>query len=103
MDFERMERRHSMNVPVLPRRVIDQGLSLVLWELVGLELLDGGDSRPAVFCGCACGETCSRPCISQALLCQLEGLFTQPQGGYIPELMGLKPHVRHLSASRGQH
>lgn len=42
--------------------MINERLRLVLGELVGLELVDGGDSRPAVFCGSACRGTVNRPC-----------------------------------------
>lgn len=48
----RHERRVSL---VSPGRVVDEGLGLVLGELVGLELVNGGYSRPAVLCGSACG------------------------------------------------
>ena len=38
----------------LPGCVVDEGLALVLGELVGLELLNGRDSRPGVLVGSAC-------------------------------------------------
>lgn len=37
-----------------PGGVVDEGLGLVLGELVGLELVDGGYSRPVVLGGSAC-------------------------------------------------
>lgn len=48
--------------PVSPGRVVNERLSFVLGEFVGLELVDRGYSRPAVFCGSACGGTFNRPC-----------------------------------------
>lgn len=46
-----MERRSGLS----PGGVVDERLSLVLGELVGLELVDGGYSRPVVLSGSACG------------------------------------------------
>lgn len=50
-----------MNMPVLPWCVVNEGLGLIFRELVGLELINGGYSRPAVFCGSACGGTFNLP------------------------------------------
>lgn len=47
---------------VSPGCMVNERLDLVLGELVGLELVDGGYSRPAVFCGSACGGTFNRRC-----------------------------------------
>lgn len=61
--------------PISPGRVVNQGLRLVFGELLGLELVDGGYSRPVVFCGRACGGTFIRPSYSQALPQQLWALL----------------------------
>lgn len=64
----------------LPGCMVDEGLGLVLGELVGDELVDGGDSRPAVFCGCACWRTFKCHWLSRALSWQLGELVTLPLG-----------------------
>lgn len=46
---------------VSPGRVVNEGLRLVFGELLGLELVNGGYSRPVVFCGSACGGTFIQP------------------------------------------
>lgn len=69
-----------------PGRVVNKRLRLVFGELLGLELVNGGYSRPVVFCGSACGGTFIRPSYSRALPRQLRGFFfffflsTMPRG-----------------------
>ncbi len=52
----------NLSFPVSPGRVVNDVLGLVFGELIGLKLVDRGDSRPAVFCGSACGGTFNQPC-----------------------------------------
>lgn len=44
-------------VTALPGGVVDQRLRFVFGEVVGLELFDGGDSRPLLLGGRACSRT----------------------------------------------
>lgn len=87
-----------MNMPVLPWRVVNEGLGLIIWEFVGLELINRGYSRPAVFCGSAYRGTCNQPIRVWYYHGSWRG-FSRCHRGYMPGLMGLKAHVQSSTAS----
>lgn len=87
-----------MNMPVIPWCVVNKGLDLIFWELVGLELINGGYSRPAVFCGSACRGTFNLP----VRVLYYHGSwrsFSRCHRGYMPGLMGLKGHIESSTAT----
>lgn len=73
-----MKKRH-LSFPISPGCVVNQGLGLVLGELVGLELVDRGYAGPAVFCGRACGGIA--PVKVKLGHASWRGLFTEPHAG----------------------
>lgn len=92
------DRPQSFSITVLPWCVVNEGLGLIFRELVGLELINGGYSRPAVLCGSACGGTFNLP-IRVWYYHGSWTSFSRCQRGYMSGLMGLKAHIESSPAS----